>query len=191
MRAFLFAALLALPAGCGGKEQDVDCCAIPPQAGCTADLLKAGLNAAEIAMVTGAPDAICASAALAREALTRAAAAWPETCRIALGAVPPAAAAVAKCALQDQPVRAVAAPAGAGADLAAACASGLAARGLTDNELSLVLKAPEGVCPNAGVDERRIREIIARDWDAAGCTQFTREEMLRALDSGACGGDAG
>jgi hypothetical protein len=55
----------------------------------------------------------------------------------------------------------------------------------------LMMHTPEGVRPNNGVDEARIREIIARDWDAAGCRQYTKEQMLHALESGACGGDAG
>ncbi len=75
--------------------------------------------------------------------------------------------------------------------VAETCVAGLVSRGLSENEIWLVAREPEGVCPNLGIAEPRIREIIAKDWDAAGCTQFTKEQMLHALDSGACGGDAG
>jgi hypothetical protein len=45
--------------------------------------------------------------------------------------------------------------------------------------------------PNVGVEEPRIREILAKDWEAAGCKVHTPKAMLKALESGACGGDAG
>jgi hypothetical protein len=60
-----------------------------------------------------------------------------------------------------------------------------------DNEIWVMMHEPDGVCPNMGVDEARIRAIISNDWEAAGCVQFTAQQMLHALDSGACGGDAG
>jgi hypothetical protein len=82
-------------------------------------------------------------------------------------------------------------PPGVDPQVAAACSSGLVTRGLEENELWLITHEPDGVCPNMGVTEARIREIIAKDWDAAGCTQYTREQMLNALNSGHCGGDAG
>lgn len=72
-----------------------------------------------------------------------------------------------------------------------ACAAGLKARGVKDNEIWVMMHEPDGVCPNMGVDEARIRAIISNDWEAAGCVQFTAQQMLHALDSGACGGDAG
>ena len=82
-------------------------------------------------------------------------------------------------------------PEGVDAATAEACATGPASRGLKENEIWLMVQTPDGVCPNVGVDEPRIRAIIANDWEAAGCKQFTKEQMLHALDSGACGGDAG
>lgn len=75
--------------------------------------------------------------------------------------------------------------------VASACSAGLVSRGLQEEELFVIMHEPDGVCPNMGVSEARIREIIAKDWDAAGCTQYTKEQMLHALNSGACGGDAG
>jgi hypothetical protein len=71
------------------------------------------------------------------------------------------------------------------------CVAGLKARGLKDNELWVMLHTPDGICPNVGVEEPRIREILAKDWEAAGCKVHTPKEMLKALDGGACGGDAG
>lgn len=73
----------------------------------------------------------------------------------------------------------------------AQCVAGLKARGLKENELWVMLHTPDGICPNVGVEEPRIREILAKDWEAAGCKVHTPKEMLKALESGACGGDAG
>lgn len=75
--------------------------------------------------------------------------------------------------------------------LAAACTTGLKARGLQTNELMLMAHTPDGICPNNGVTEARIREILDKDWEAAGCRQYSKTEMLKALTTGACGGDAG
>lgn len=84
-----------------------------------------------------------------------------------------------------------AAPSDIDLKVASACSAGLVTRGLQEEELFVIMHEPAGVCPNMGVSEARIREIIAKDWDAAGCTQYTKEQMLNALNSGACGGDAG
>jgi hypothetical protein len=75
--------------------------------------------------------------------------------------------------------------------LASACTNGLKARGLASNELMLMAHTPDGICPNNGVSEARIREILDKDWEAAGCRQYSKAEMLKALNDGACGGDAG
>jgi hypothetical protein len=71
------------------------------------------------------------------------------------------------------------------------CAAGLKARGLTDDELRIMLGPMAGVCPNVGIDETRIRRILSDIWTGAGCTQHTPAEVLKTLESGACGGDAG
>jgi hypothetical protein len=63
--------------------------------------------------------------------------------------------------------------------------------GLTNRELWVMTHDPVvGICPNAGVTEARIREIAAL-WDRAPCHKHTPAEMLHALDTHACGGDAG
>ncbi|MBI1359716.1 MAG: hypothetical protein GC155_05460 [Alphaproteobacteria bacterium] len=74
-------------------------------------------------------------------------------------------------------------------DETAACQAGLKAHGLTPNEMWVMMHPPEGICPNAGVREARIREI-AGFWEAAGCHKHSAAEILHALDSGACGGNA-
>jgi hypothetical protein len=63
--------------------------------------------------------------------------------------------------------------------------------GLTTKELWVVLRDPAGVCPNAGVDEARIREIVGYYSKTPACRKHTPKELLNALDTGACGGDAG
>ena len=82
-------------------------------------------------------------------------------------------------------------PAGVDATAWAACGTNLTARGLKENELWVMLHDTTGICPNVGVSEARIREIIANHWDAASCTHAAKVQMLKALDTGACGGDAG
>ena len=82
-------------------------------------------------------------------------------------------------------------PAAVDPAIATACTNGLKARGLKENELWLMAHTPDGICPNNGVTEARIREILDKDWDAAGCRQYSKAEMLKTLNSGACGGDAG
>ncbi len=71
------------------------------------------------------------------------------------------------------------------------CAAGLKAKGLTEDELRIMLGPMAGVCPNVGIDEARIRQILSTVWTGAGCTQHTPAEVLKTLESGACGGDAG
>jgi len=72
-----------------------------------------------------------------------------------------------------------------------ACEKGLRAKGLTEAELHIMLGPMAGVCPNNGVSEDRIREILTMIWTQAGCHQHGPIEVAKALDSGACGGDAG
>ena len=72
-----------------------------------------------------------------------------------------------------------------------ACEKGLKAKGLTEPELHIMLGPMAGVCPNNGVSEGRIREILTTIWTQAGCHQHGPIEVAKALDSGACGGDAG
>ena len=72
-----------------------------------------------------------------------------------------------------------------------ACRRGLIDKGLNEAELEIMLGPMAGVCPNNGVSEGRIREILDTIWTRAGCRQHGPIEVARALDSGACGGDAG
>lgn len=72
-----------------------------------------------------------------------------------------------------------------------ACEKGLRAKGLNEAELHIMLGPMAGVCPNNGVSEGRIREILTTIWTQAGCSQHGPIEVAKALDSGACGGDAG
>jgi hypothetical protein len=72
-----------------------------------------------------------------------------------------------------------------------ACRRGLVEKGLSEAELEIMLGPMAGVCPNNGVSEGRIREILNTIWTQAGCHQHGPIEVARALDSGACGGDAG
>ena len=72
-----------------------------------------------------------------------------------------------------------------------ACRRGLIEKGLNEAELEIMLGPMAGVCPNNGVSEGRIREILNTIWTPAGCHQHGPIEVAKALDSGACGGDAG
>lgn len=72
-----------------------------------------------------------------------------------------------------------------------ACRRGLIEKGLNEAELEIMLGPMAGVCPNNGVSEGRIREILNTIWTPAGCRQHGPIEVAKALDSGACGGDAG
>lgn len=88
------------------------------------------------------------------------------------------------------------APANAVADMSPtdsmpACRRGLIEKGLNEAELEIMLGPMAGVCPNTGVSEGRIREILNTIWTQAGCHQHSPIEVAKALDSGACGGDAG
>lgn len=103
----------------------------------------------------------------------------------------PAAAAPAPQTAQAGPSGAFVPPPAADPALASACTNALKARGLKESELWLMAHTPDGICPNNGVSEARIREILDKDWEAAGCRQYSKAEMLKALDTGACGGDAG
>lgn len=72
-----------------------------------------------------------------------------------------------------------------------ACRRGLIEKGLNEAELEIMLGPMAGVCPNNGVSEGRIREILNTIWTPAGCHQHGPIEVAKALDNGACGGDAG
>ena len=193
MRAIALVAGIALFYACGEQEPETPCCAIVPKAKCEGALMGLGVTPKEMAIIMSG-DRICPSIDLDAERLRELDAQWPAACREA-GTMSPAyamtsgfcaASAATPGSLDDYTP-----PEGVDAATAEACATGLASRGLKENEIWLMVQTPDGVCPNVGVDEPRIRAIIANDWEAAGCKQFTKEQMLHALDSGACGGDAG
>lgn len=192
MRALCLVAGVALLCACGEKEPEIACCAIEPKARCESALMGLGVTPEEMAIVMSG-DRICPSINLTAERLRELDAVWPAACREA-GAMSPAfAMASGQCATTSTlgSMDDYRPPAGVDPQVAETCVTGLVARGLSEKEVWLVAREPDGVCPNLGIDEPRIREIIAKDWDAAGCKQFTKEQMLHALDSGACGGDAG
>lgn len=194
MRAvFLVASVAALLSACGEKVPDIACCAIMPKAKCESALTGLGVTREQLAILMTA-EKVCPSVEFTAARLRELDAQWPVACREAGAMSPLRAMSSGQCeaeARNDMAMDDYTPPPGVDVQVAAACAAGLAQRGLKDTEVWLVMHEPAGVCPNAGVDEPRIREIIAKDWDAAGCKQFTKEQMLNALDTGACGGDAG
>ena len=192
MRILMIVAGIALLSACREKEPEVACCAIEPKARCASALIGMGVTPEEMAIVMSG-DRICPSTTLSAERLRELDAEWPAACREAGTMSPAFAMASGQCAATS-PLGGMddyRPPAGVDLQAAEACVAGLVSRGLSEREVWLVAREPEGVCPNLGIDELRIREIIAKDWDAAGCRQFTKEQMLHALDSGACGGEAG
>lgn len=192
MRTIALVAGIALLSACGEKEPEIACCAIEPKAKCDSELMGMGVTPEEMAILRSG-DRICPSINMSAERLRELDAGWPAACREAGTMSPAFAMASGQCVASRAPgsMDDYRPPAGVDPAVAEACVTGLVSRGLSENEVWLVAREPEGVCPNLGIDEPRIREIIAKDWEAAGCTQFTKEQMLHALDSGACGGDAG
>ena len=192
MRILMIVAGIALLSACGEKEPEVACCAIEPKAKCGSALIGMGVTPEELAIVMSG-DRICPSIILSAERLRELDAGWPAACREAGTTSPAFAMASGQCAATSPQgsMDDYHPPAGVDLQVAEACVAGLVSRGLSEKEVWLVAREPEGVCPNLGIDEPRIREIIAKDWDAADCGHFTKEQMLHALDSGACGGDAG
>ncbi len=185
-RALLFIGFAALLAACGEKEEPA-CCAIEPRAKCEGALAGAGVAQSEIAVLMGSGDMVCPSDTLSEARIREIADVWEklESCQLVRGYGRLRALEGGLC-----PVRSIAGapalPPGVDQAVAATCAAGLVARGAKEKELWLVLGAPEKVCPGDGVSEARIRDIVGKDWEPAGCTQFTPAQMLNALDTGAC-----
>ncbi|MEQ1784964.1 MAG: hypothetical protein ABMA14_26765, partial [Hyphomonadaceae bacterium] len=171
---------------------EIACCAILPSAKCEGDLLSAGVTHSELAILQGTEEAICPSATLSESRIRELGAIWAASpsCRQTRTLNRTQALDGGLCSvrsLADAPPL----PDGVDQQVAATCAAGLVARGVSEPELWIVIGDPAGVCPNNGVTEQRLRKIIADDWAPASCTQFTKEQMLHALDTGACGGNAG
>ncbi len=191
IRAAMAVAFLATLAGCGEPEQErVVCCAIVPRAKCEAALGGLGVSKAEQVSLFG-PEAVCPTSAMNVERIRELDTQWPQACREAGMMSPLLSLDSAACHKNDVSLEDLDPPAGVNVGAWATCGNGLKSHGLKDNELWVMLHQAEGVCPNVGVSEIRIREIIANDWDAASCTHATKEAMLKALDTSACGGDAG
>jgi hypothetical protein len=179
-------------AACGSEEPETPCCAIEPQHQCRNDLVSAGVTPAEIELLLSNVENICPSAQISEARIRELAPIWVESeaCRTAGGYGRLRALEGGLCSIRsgfDQPF----VPDGVSPQAVTDCATGLVGRGITEAEFNIVMREPAAICPNTGVSEDRLREIITRDWPAAGCTQLTQEQMLAALNSGACGGDAG
>jgi hypothetical protein len=193
MRLACAALTIALLSACGENEKEVACCAIEPKAKCESALAGIGATAEELSLIAGGGQ-ICPSDKLTAERIRELDASWPAACREAGTPSPARAMSSGQCeatagsgvSLDD-----LTPPPGVDVQKWAACGSGLKARGLSDSELWVMLHTPAYACPNVGVDEARIRAIIANDWEQAGCTTSTKAEMLSALETGKCGGDAG
>lgn len=179
-------------AACGEKEEDIACCAIEPKAKCESELLGNGVTHAELSLLLGSAERICPSAEISEARIREIAPIWAasDSCRLTRGYDRLGALQAGLCsprAIADAPPL----PPGVDLEVATTCTTGLVARGVNEAELWIVLGAPEGVCPKAGITEQRLRDIIAKDWAPASCTQFTAAQMLNAMNAGACGGDAG
>jgi hypothetical protein len=187
-RAVVLGAAITFLAACGAKEERA-CCAIEPKARCESQLFGAGVTADEMRALR-VPDAICPGPMLSEARLREIAGKWPADCRSSL-LDPLHAIESGRCKRTDVAEFAPMPEIPGDTPETPTCIAGLKARGLKDNEMWVMLHPSAGICPSMDVDEARIREILAKDWEAAGCKAHTLAEMLHALESGACGGDAG
>ncbi len=178
--ALLALGTLALP-GCSPASE--------PKAKCESQLAGAGVTADEMRVLWG-PDTICPGPVLSEARLREIAGKWPAGCQGSLLA-PLQGLESGRCTPLDVAEFGPMLEIPSDTPETPTCMLGLKVRGLTDNEMLVMLRPAAGICPKVGVDEARIREILAKDWEAAGCKAHTQVEMLHALESGACGGDAG
>lgn len=191
IRAVMALAVLATLTACGEPEPEPACCAIVPKAKCEGALGGLGVTKAEKDALFG-PDAVCPTSVMSIARIRELDAQWPQACREAGMMSPLLSLDGIACRTPEVSLDTLDPPAGIDTQAWATCGANLTSRGLTSNELWVVMHDPvAGICPNLGVSEARIRDIIAKDWVAASCTHATRDAMLKALDTGACGGDAG
>jgi hypothetical protein len=194
MKRIAILTVLAVLASACGEEEEPACCAIQPKHQCWSDMIEGGATPAEMDIIQGPVEPLCPSEVLSEARLAELQPIWAESaaCRTVGRAGRLSAGRSRLCEtkgvsdLEDDAL-----PAGVTPAQAADCVTGLAARGLKENEIWLMLQAPAVICPSNGVSETRIREVIANDWAPAGCMHFTNAQMLEALDTGACGGNAG
>ncbi len=184
--AMAFALALTLSA-CGGEKKEPACCAIEPKAKCDAALRGLGITETEQRALYDSE--LCPTEILTPERIRELDSQWPQACREAGMGSPQLSLDRPACRAPD--LETLTPPVGVDVTAWATCGTNLTARGLKENELWVMLHDTAGICPNVGVSEARIREILTTDWDAASCTHATREQLLKALDAGACGGDAG
>jgi hypothetical protein len=182
------AALAILLAACGSPAAEGVCCVIKPQQQCRSDLAARGVTSAEVELLLSNVEHICPAAGVSEARIRELAPIWAEleACRTTAGFGRLRALKGGLCSIRsgfDAPFI----PPGVDPQRVTECATGLVGRGITEAEFNVVMREPAAICPNAHVSETRLREIIARDWRAAGCTQLTSEQMLSALNSGACG----
>lgn len=188
LRMMASAALISVLAACGAQEEpDGPCCAIEPKHQCHNDLSQAGVTDEEVELLLGSADRICPSATLGEARIRELAAIWDGSpaCETTRGYDRLRAMDAGLCSIRtgfDEPF----VPEGVSPQVVTECATKLVGRGVTEPEFMLVMREPAAVCPNSVVSEERLREIIERDWEAAGCTQLGKAEMLAAMNTGAC-----
>lgn len=187
VRTLFVLSFLAALSACGEEEKPA-CCAIEPKAKCDAALHGLKVTQEEHEAMFG-PGKACPSAVMSMERIRELDSQWPQACRESGSWGPLQRLNETTC--PDVSLSTISAPVGVDQQTWSACGAGLKARGLKDNELWVMLHHWSEICPNAGVTETRIREILDKDWEAAGCTFATKTEMLKPLEAGACGGDAG
>lgn len=186
------AVLAILLAACGGGEP-VDaaaCCDIAPEQQCRSDLAERGATEYETELVLHANEDICPSTRLSETRIRQLVevSADSKACRSATGYGRLRALEGGLCPVRSG-FNAPFVPEGADPQFVAACATNLIGRGLAETEFNAVMRDPAAICPTAGVSGLRLREIVAKDWPAAGCTHLTQDQMLAALTAGRCGRD--
>ncbi len=187
LRAAMAISFVLMLSACGGEKEEPACCAIEPKAKCDAALRGLGVTATEQRALYD--PAACPTDTVSIERIRELDSQWPQTCREAGMMSPQLSLDQPACRAPD--LDTLEPPAGVEATAWSTCGTNLTTRGLKNNELWVMMHDTTGICPNAGVSEARIREILANDWDAAQCTHATKAQMLNALETGACGGDAG
>ena len=177
MRSLLMLTAVLLLSACGEKEEPA-CCAIEPRAKCESELMGNGVARSEIAVLMGSGDMVCPSGTLSETRIRELAKVWEtaDACKASRGYDRLRALDAGLCPVRSM-ADAPALPPGVDEATATQCATGLIARHVQEAEAWMLLGAPEKVCPTADISEARIRDIIAKDWGPAGCTQIGRAHV--------------